>query len=353
VNRWQAFIALCSYFRAGLLGGKPPSQGSISWELLIEASSYHYVTPALAWCLKERPEVPLEVRDYLDTILALNHKRNDALLAALTRIVAALNAIDIEPVLLKGAARLAECSYPSPALRFLGDLDVLIPAERSSDAVASLQAIGFRTNPDDPLPPSHHHLPMLHDRETGGGVELHTDLVGRESLEVIPTAWFYAETRPCVLRNLRIRLAEATRSVGHIIVHDQLDHNNNRNRRVQLRQVLDLAMIRGGQESAINWAELDHRFCRMGLGRILATYLVISEALLGQPVPSLRCRPWPDAIEDFRRVIEPPGWVQPWERLMSITAARRRDPRRVLELFAPLKLPGRVIRALKRNSPAW
>jgi hypothetical protein len=118
LNRWQAFIALCDYLRAGLLGGKPPiQQDTISWELLIEASSHHYVTPALAWCLKERPGIPPEVRDYLDTVFALNGKRNEALLAALTRIVAALNAIDIEPVLLKGAARLAECNYPAPGLR--------------------------------------------------------------------------------------------------------------------------------------------------------------------------------------------------------------------------------------------
>ena len=220
------------------------------------------MTPALAWCLKDRPEVPSEVRDYLNTIFTLNGERNEALLAVLTRIVAALNAIDIEPVLLKGAARLAECSYPSSALRFLGDLDVLIPPERSSDAVASLQAIGFRGNADDPASSSHHHLPMMHDRETGGGVELHTHLAGSKSLGVIPTAWFCAGARSCVFRNLLIRLPDATRSVGHIIVHDQLDHDNNRNSRVQLRQLVDLAMIRAGQENAIDWAELDNRFCR-------------------------------------------------------------------------------------------
>jgi hypothetical protein len=351
VNRWQAFIALCSYLRAGLLGGKPPSRQGISWELLIEASSNHFVTPALAWCLKERPDIPSEVRDYLNTVFALNVTRNESLLAALTRIVAALNAIGVEPVLLKGAARLAECNYPAPGMRFLGDLDVLIPAERSSDAVAALQAIGFRPNADDPL--HYHHLPMLQDRETGGGVELHTHLVGVKSLDVVPTAWFYTGTRPCAFGDLRIRLAEPTRNVGHLIAHDQLHHHGYQLRRVELRQVLDLAMIRASQESAIDWEELDHRFCRIGLGRVLATYLATSEALLGQPIPQLKCGPPPNAIEDFRRVIEPPGWLQPWERLMSITAGRRRNPRGVLEMFDPHKLSSSVIRAIKQNPPAW
>jgi hypothetical protein len=321
--------------------------------LLIEASSYHYVTPALAWCLKERPDVPSEVRDYLNTIFALNGRRNEALLATLTRIVSALNAIDIEPVLLKGAARLVECTYPIPALRFLGDLDVLIPPERSSDASASLQAIGFRANAADPLPPSHHHLPMLHDRKTGGGVELHTNLVGGKRREVLPTAWFQAGIRPFLFRNLRIRLPDPTRSVGHIIVHDQLDHGNNRIRRIELRQVLDLAMIRAHQENAIDWAELDHRFCQLGLGGILATYLLIAEELLGQPAPRLRCGPRSDAIEDLRRVVEASNWSRLWERLMLSVRRRRRDPGGVLELFNPHKLPGRLIRALKQIPRAW
>ena len=194
MNRWDAFTAVCGHLRAGLLGGEPPRRHpSISWELLVEVSSHHRVTPALAWCLKDRPDVPAEAREYLDTILALNGRRNEALLAALARIVAACNAIGAEPVPLKGAARLIECNYPAPSLRFLGDLDVLIPAERSGDAVAALQAIGFRANADfEAL----HHLPMLYDREAGGAVELHTDVVPGDGAKVIPTDWFQAGTCP-------------------------------------------------------------------------------------------------------------------------------------------------------------
>src|SRR5712691_5071934 len=107
MNRWDAFTAVCEHLRAGLLGGELPRRGpEVAWELLIEASSHHYVTPALAWCIKDQPDAPSEVRDYLDTVLALNAQRNEALLAGLARIVDALNAIAIEPVLLKGAARL-------------------------------------------------------------------------------------------------------------------------------------------------------------------------------------------------------------------------------------------------------
>src|SRR5208282_2173687 len=94
--RWQAFTAVCGYLRAGLLdGARPRSLPVISWELLIEASSYHFVIPALAWCLQREPGVPLEVSDYLDSILAANAKRNANLLRGLARVVQALNGVDI------------------------------------------------------------------------------------------------------------------------------------------------------------------------------------------------------------------------------------------------------------------
>jgi hypothetical protein len=96
------------------------------------------VTPALAWCLvHEVTPPPLEVRHYFEEILALNAKRNETLLTELARVVRTLSAIDVEPVLLKGAARLIKGTYPATMLRFLGDLDVLIPASRSAAAVAS------------------------------------------------------------------------------------------------------------------------------------------------------------------------------------------------------------------------
>jgi Uncharacterised nucleotidyltransferase len=357
VNRWEAFTAVCGLLRTGLLDEQPKELNDVSWELLIEASSYHCVTPALAWCSKDRIAVPSEVRNYLDTILAFNGRRNEALLEGLARIVGALNAIGIEPVLLKGSARLIEASYPAPTLRFLGDLDVLIQAERSASAVVALQSIGFHTNADDELPPSHHHLQMLHERETGVGVELHTDVLGGAGAAVISTGWFYKGTKSHQFRDLQIRLPDATRSAGHNIAHDQIFHLGYQRTRVELRQLLDLAMIRRAFESAIDWAELDERFCRIGLGEVLATYLNFAEVLLGQPAPPLRHAPRASAVTDFSHLIEPPqAWKQLATILINYVAARRRDPRGVLKLVDLTTWPDRSVRvaeAFKRRPPSW
>ena len=117
MTRWRAFLALCQHLRKGLLDGNQPTvMCDQAWELVIEASSYHFVTPALAWCLRGAP-LPIEISDFLDKILSLNEKRNNNLLAGLARVVTTLNSIDIEPVLLKGCARLVDCTYPFVSCR--------------------------------------------------------------------------------------------------------------------------------------------------------------------------------------------------------------------------------------------
>jgi hypothetical protein len=377
VTRWDAFADVCGYLRAGFLGGRPPRQRrNREWKQLIELSSFHYVTPSLAGCLHDEPGISRDIRDYLDAVLTLNGRRNLILLEALSRIVATFNAVDIEPVLLKGCARLLEGEYPAPNMRFLGDLDILVPTNRATDAYAALMANGFAERPEDGIPPpDFQHLRVLHEDKTGAGVEIHR-LVTVYCPQVLSTPWFWKGTRPFRLRgNLHVRLPDPTRSACHNIVHDQFDHERYQDRTIELRQLLDLALIRKRHEAAIDWAELDHLFCRNDLGEVLATYLRFCEALLGQKAPRLRRRPRAGAIKDFRRIIDPPKpsrvaivtdramarfaivsryaaarfrrIVDPSKPslggiVIGYAKARRRDPRGALKLFIPATWPGRL-----------
>jgi Uncharacterised nucleotidyltransferase len=349
MTRWDAFADVCGYLRAGLLEGKPlRRRRNREWKLLIEMSSFHYATPSLAGCLHDEPGIPREIRDYLDAVLTLNGQRNTALLDALSRIVATLNAIDIEPVLMKGCARLVEGDYPQSNMRFLGDLDVLVPTNRATDAFAALMASGFGEKPGEAYWPDHHHLHVLLDDKTGAGVEIHRELSpGWYRPQVLSTPWFCEGTRPFRLRDdLRVHLPDPTRSVGHNVVHHQLHHDGYKHGMIELRQLLDLALIRKRHEAAIDWAELDHFFCRNDMGEVLPTYLQFCEELLGQKAPRLRCRPRIGAIDDFRRIVDPPKPPKliPIATALGVittdyVAARRRDPLGLLKLLNPTKWP--------------
>jgi Uncharacterised nucleotidyltransferase len=301
VTRWEAYTTICSFLRAGLLGADRELSRDLTWELIIEVASFHHVTPALARCLKNEGDVPADVRDYFEAALALNMQRNERMLSGLARIAGLLNAIDIEPLLLKGVAHLVEGIYPTPALRMLGDVDILIPVTRSAEAVAALEAAGFGTKSSDVVPPpTHHHLPILHDPETGSGVELHTDVISRSADAVISTAWFCEMARPILFRGHRVRLPEPTRNVGHTIFHSEVFHEGYYLNKIQLRHLLDTALIQAHHARAIDWNELEDRFSAGGLGELLATYLHCAAKLVGQPAPNLRHAPRRGAIAELR-----------------------------------------------------
>ena len=317
MTRWEAFTTVCSYLRSGLLGGEHTQQAEVTWELMIEIASFHYATTTLATCLDPGMEVPADVRDYFAAALALNKKRNEQILSTLARVAGLLNAIDIEPVLLKGAALLVEGIYPQPSMRILGDIDILIPKDRSAEACAALQAVGFDTKWSAVSPPTHHHLPMLLDPATGTGVELHTDVISRSADAVIATDWFCEMVRPVVFRGQRVRLPEPTRNAGHIIFHSEIFHGLYTLNKVQLRHVIDLALLRARHEQAIDWDELDRRFSAADAGEVLATYLHLAGELLGQAAPRLSHAPRKDAMTELRATESRDGFHFQIERLQS------------------------------------
>jgi hypothetical protein len=307
VIRWRAFTVLCGYLRAGLLDGPAPKRTSeVAFERLVELSSYEFVTPALAWSIEGQADVPPDVSDYLGGVLALNRRRNEHLMESLARAVGALNAVGIEPVLLKGAARLVGDTYPVAEVRFVGDLDVLIPAEAANDAVAALHRAGFGESPDERTPAGHHHLPMLHDRESGAGVELHTAVVKRAFDALVPTEHFVVGTRRLHFRDGRVRVPDPTRSVAHLIVHDHGGHRSYA--RYGLRTLLELAVMRQRHEAEIDWGEIEGRFAAAGHPSLLASYVTVAQRLFGQTSPSsMTGAPAPEPIRRFFRAVDPAG----------------------------------------------
>ena len=71
--------------------------------------------------------LPDELRAYLAAIRRPPPSATSALRAQLDAVATALNEIDIVPVALKGAIRLVDGLWPDPALRFMHDLDLLVP----------------------------------------------------------------------------------------------------------------------------------------------------------------------------------------------------------------------------------
>jgi hypothetical protein len=356
LKRWTAFAHLCAVLRHRLCTGNPPSHRPAGeWELLIEASSHHLVTPALAWCLRGDDSVPSDVRDYLDLTLEHMIRRNEQMLDALERSACALNGAGIVPVLLKGAALLVDGLYPAPGLRILGDLDLLVSADRIQDAATALRNIGFASNDSIVVKPQHHHLPAFRDGVTGAGVELHTKIMNQTFLPLIPASDFAERARPAAFRGLDIRLPTPTGRIAHNIAHGAIATGDLWRNNVNLRQLLDLVMIRTRYENEIDWNEIDGVFCAAGFGRALSTNLHFAEILFGQPAPPTSSPP--RSISDLQRAVERSG-TRNWGRLAAgviIHAMQfRRDPMGVLRWVIDLnRLPNRIRRLATTEKRKW
>ncbi len=109
-----------------------------------------------------------------------------------TRVLDALGAVEVVPVLLKGAG-LAQRVYPEPLLRVSSDVDVLLEASSFDRAATALESLGLRAKerPWAPERGDHHEVAF---EGPAGLVELHLDLFrgfgrgGLRATDVLPRA---------------------------------------------------------------------------------------------------------------------------------------------------------------------
>lgn len=358
MRRWEIYRAMCERLAAGLLGQPAAAvAGDLPFETIVEASSEHLVTPALAWSFRDA-HTPPELGDYFDAVLTLNRRRNETLAATLATVAGLLNAIEIEPVLLKGAAHLATGLYPDPGIRIVGDIDLLIPADRAAAAWAALCAAGFV----DPAPKPFvslpmHHLPRLFDPTSRAGVELHTSVVVRSHGALLPVPWFIEGATAASFGGRRFRLPDPTRMIAHVVVHDRMQDQGDRLATLRLRPLLDLAMLRHRHAASIDWAELEARFRQNGAEAVLRDHLWYVEALFGLPLPPPFAAPPPARIAALRKAVDRPA-AQHRTRLAALAAAYaarlRARPGVVVNLLRPALWPQRI-RTVRQalRPPKW
>ncbi len=127
---------------------------------------------------------PLPAKQALQANYLRHSHANQVRTNVLVDILTAYQAANIPVLVLKGAA-LAHLIYPTPALRSMRDIDILVPRSVAAQAHTLLTELGFETLPGvaGSLPPTYHHLPVMQRMAAGMvvGVEVHRHL--------FPTEW--------------------------------------------------------------------------------------------------------------------------------------------------------------------
>lgn len=312
-------------------------RGDLDWAAVFHHAGQHLVTPSLAGSLRRQDlftALPIAVAEYLEMVQALNRERNRMLYGELVAVARRLNGIGIEPLLLKGAIALLPGEYPGAEDRMMGDLDILVPAERLLDAYQALRDSSYTVWAREPdslnLAPesllAHHHGPALYHTERPVRLELHHAFLHDAQAETSLRAGLapHLITLPEGVRVMRPDLA--TRLL-HNMLHTQIQDQHHSTFTVYLRPLLEFVQLWTQAGDQLELPDLRNRltprqqsaFCR---------YILLAERVFHLPPPATLERAWPEMLATA--MVEQTLARPRWHRLCRWLPRLRRLPRRLL-----------------------
>lgn len=261
------------------------------WSHLVDRSLWHGVAPLLHRRLRGEEGVDPVAASRLAAAYGESRDESARAHRELAAIAAAMAGEGITLVALKGAY-LAEAVYGDPALRTLGDLDLMVRPHQVERAHAVLLGMGYRSGTAQDMVPvygANHHLRPMSMPGTME-VELHwsIDATGvpvaggpRASPFALDMDEVWAAVEP-------VRIAGAAAgalSVEHLLLHLSLHAVFHHGLNSSIRQFCDIAWTvrrRGGE---VDWPLLVETAHRWRAAELVGAALGLAHELLGAALP--------------------------------------------------------------------
>ena len=198
---------------------------TIRWESMIAAATTYLIAPFIHPALEQHQFLglaPTPVRDALEALYLLNAQRNAALAGQVERVSRVLNQAGIEPIWLKGAARLISGSKWSK-MRVLSDLDLWVPEHQTLRTNEALCADGY-VHPEpyaNGYVEDHHLAPLWREGEPAM-LEVHRGLVTRTRAPVLPLGRFQRDALLFEWREQRVGVLSMPDQILNIISQDSM-----------------------------------------------------------------------------------------------------------------------------------
>lgn len=234
------------------------------WEQLPDAVNYHSVTPLIAPAFEalSKRNGSSSSKSHRRAIIALaSHHRHMASVreACIDRLIRDFTSAGVPMLLLKGGA-LAHLIYPSPDVRSMMDLDILIDAADTPAAVKIAQGLGFvfSAGPATKFSGRMHHMPVA--EATVGGfrifLDIHTDAMSPNQPYRLTMANLSAPPRS---------FSRGTGPAGLTLGHSDMLHHLTRHafepaHCVRLIHLYDVWRYQAIFQSQINWHDVAARF---------------------------------------------------------------------------------------------
>jgi hypothetical protein len=254
------------------------------WEALLEAALSHELDALLHHVLESFAPplaIPEHVHQLLQERAAVHGLRTALLERELHQVLDAFARAAIDAIVLKGAC-LAWNVYPEPALRSMGDVDLLVRTadlERARDVLLDL---GYA--PGDYV--ATHHLPAM--RKPGATtIEVHWTIERASSPFRIDVAALWARAVPARVAGRPVLSLSPADLLIHLSLHVAYHHRFCVDSRqgIDLKHLYDVLALMRRPAAAIEWGELCRTATEWGAAPYVYAVLDLVEQLFGVPIP--------------------------------------------------------------------
>ena len=239
-------------------------KGAQLWGALADEAEHHGVAPLIEPMItalsRKRPDaVPDDVRRAFVALASRHRRAAVARDKCVDQLLAAFGLVGIPVILLKGAA-LAHRIYPSPELRPMVDIDVLIDPADTERAVAIARGLGysFARRHESRFAGRMHHLPHATTDRSGFRItlEIHVDAMSPNQLGSLTFATLTAKPQP-----FQRGCGPSGIALGHTdMLRHLARHAFEPARRIRLKHLYDLWRYQAVFRDEIDWPELARRF---------------------------------------------------------------------------------------------
>lgn len=223
--------------------------------------------------------IPDEVADLLRDVLARTKTRNQRLKRQFYELLPVLNAIGVQPIVMRGMASLLPKKRDTG--RILSDIDLLVPAERREETIEALRSLGYQ------IFQGFHGAPfsvVLGRSRDVGMIDLHTD-IQPYVLEVD-----YHRLAPLCRKSSiaagDLLLPTPTCALVLLILHDQLHDADYWRGLIDVRHLVETP---GFVRSGVDWEKVESFFPAGAARNAMHVHLRTAKTLLGIDIPEEQC----------------------------------------------------------------
>ncbi|OVE78941.1 hypothetical protein BVY01_04015 [bacterium I07] len=237
------------------------TENLVNWRQVVYTASNHFVLPAL-WSTSHANGLigmmPVDLQIFIERIRSWNLERNKIIINQTAELVAVLNQVGIEPVILKGVGHLLSGLYVDLADRMVADLDIMVPWASLPCTVRELKKIGYqykRKDIDIDWEKAKHDLPLTcpgHPLR----VEIHVRPVTKTCKDILPVDEVWNESELRSMGAGRYRIMSPTHLMLHNMVHSQIEHKSCFMGMIPFRQLYDLYRMIQKNYDIIDWPHI-------------------------------------------------------------------------------------------------